>query len=98
MNNPNVGCYRSMKAFESPAAWSAADLNSDDRWIFQLDDRARRDMLAALRKARDPAKTLFDYRRDDFDLGSAWPVLSAALDETKHGRGVVLVRGLPRAD
>ena len=87
-----------MKAFESPAAWSAADLNSDERWIFQLDDNARRDMLAALKKARDPDKTLFDYRRDDFDLGSAWPVLAKALEETKHGRGVVLVRGLPRQE
>jgi hypothetical protein len=84
------------KAFDTPAAWDVARLNSDTRWLFELDDRARRDMLAAVRKARDPDKTLFDYRRADFDLGSAWPVLGAALNETKHGRGVALVRGLPR--
>ena len=85
-----------MEAFDSPAAWDVAALNSDSRWLFDLDDRARRDMLAAVRKARDPEKTLFDYRRDDFDLRSAWPVLDAALAETRHGRGVALVRGLPR--
>jgi alpha-ketoglutarate-dependent taurine dioxygenase len=82
--------------FDSPAAWTATELNSDERWLFQLDDRARHDMLAALVKARDPGKTLFDYSRSDFDFGSAWPVLEAALRETRHGRGVVLVRGLPR--
>jgi hypothetical protein len=80
----------------SPAAWTAADLDADRRWVFTLDDHARRDMLAALTRARDHDKTLFDYRREDFDLGSAWTVLGAALRETRHGRGVVLVRGLPR--
>src|SRR5215210_2234571 len=85
-----------MKRFDTPAAWDAAELNSDKRWVFELDDRARRDMLAAIRKARDPDKTLFDYQHSDFDLGSAWPVLEAALQETKRGRGVALVRGLPR--
>ena len=85
-----------MKAFDTPAAWDAAALNADARWMFELDDAARRDMVAAVRKAHDPDKTLFDYGRDDFDLGSAWPVLDAALEETKHGRGVAVVRGLPR--
>jgi len=80
----------------SPAAWSAAELEADRRWLFALDERARRDLTAALARARDPAKTLFDYRRDDFDLGSAGPVIAAAFAEVKRGRGVALLRGLPR--
>ena len=83
-------------AIDSPAAWTAAELNSDNRWMFYLDERARADMLNALRKARQPDKALFDYRRADFDFGSAWIVLDAALREIKDGRGVALVRGLPR--
>src|SRR5688572_13692041 len=74
-------CFRTLSlpdmsiiATESPAAWTAADLQEDQRWIFVLDERARRDLTEALRKARDPDKTLFDYRRADFDLGSAAPV------------------------
>lgn len=55
----------------SPAAWTAAELEADrKRWTFALDDRARRDLLAALKKARDPNKTLLDYRREDFDIGT----------------------------
>jgi hypothetical protein len=86
----------SIIATQSPAAWTAADLQEDQRWIFVLDERARRDLTEALRKARDPDKTLFDYRRADFDLGSAAPVIAAAFAETRRGRGTALVRGLPR--
>src|SRR5258705_7653238 len=81
----------------SLAAWDAAQFESDrTRWTFALDDRARRDLAAALKKARDPDKTLFDYRREDFNLGAAWPVIAAAFEETKRGRGVALIKGLPR--
>ena len=80
-----------------PSAWTAAELEaSRARWTFALDDRARRDLLGALKKARDPDKTLLDYRREDFDLGSAWPAIHAAFEEVKRGRGVALVKGLPR--
>ena len=85
-----------MKVAASRASWSADDLRTDSSWIHTLDDRARRELVAALRKAFDPAKSLFDYRRADFDFGSAWPVIAAAFAETQRGRGVALVRGLPR--
>jgi alpha-ketoglutarate-dependent taurine dioxygenase len=86
-----------MRALESRAAWNAADMHADTSWIYTLDDRAQQQLAAAVRKARDPEKTLFDYRRDDFDFGLAWPVFAKAFEETKRGRGVALVRGLPRA-
>src|SRR5688572_29361544 len=85
-------------ATDSPAAWTAADLRADESWIFTLDERAQRHLTDAVRQAKDPAKTLLDYRREDFDLGPAWPVVAAAFRETKRGRGIALVRGLPRED
>jgi hypothetical protein len=36
--------------------------------------------------ARDPEKTLLDYRREDF-IWVRWPVIDAALAETSAGRG-----------
>ncbi len=83
---------------ETSAAWSADELRADTGWVFLLDDRARRDLSDAVRRARDPDKGLLDYRREDFDLGSAGPVISAAFREIQEGRGIALVRGLPRAD
>jgi hypothetical protein len=78
------------------AAWHATDLRAATSWIFALDDRARRELLQAVRKVRDPDKSVFDYRRADFDLGHAGPVIRAALHEANHGRGTALLRGLPR--
>jgi hypothetical protein len=81
----------------SPAAWDAAQFEADRRrWTFALDNGGRRDVLAAVKKARDPEKQLLGYRREDFDLGSAWPMIAAAFEEVKRGRGVALVKGLPR--
>lgn len=82
----------------SRAAWDVADLNADQSWVVTLDDRARRDLLAAVRRARDPGKTLLDYQRSDFDLGWSWPAIAAALTEIRDGRGFALLRGLPRDD
>ena len=78
------------------AGWTVDDLRADPSWIFTLDDRASRDLTEAVRKAADPARTLFDYRRDDFDLGSAWPVIAASLREVRDGTGFAILRGMPR--
>jgi hypothetical protein len=82
---------------DQSAAWSVSDLKSDRRWVFRLDQCAQCDLRTALDKAQDPGKTLFDYRRSDFDPGAAWPVIDAALNEVKRGRGVALIGGFPRA-
>lgn len=81
----------------SPAAWTPADLQADPSWIVQLDDRARRDLTAAVHGAADPSKSRFDYRRADFDLGSAFEPITRAFREAQHGRGMAVLRGLPRA-
>ncbi len=78
------------------SAWTVADLNANPAWIYELDDRARRDLTQAVRKARDPDRTLFDYARGDFDLGSAWAPIAGALREIKDGTGFAILRGLPR--
>lgn len=85
-----------MTETQTRAAWRVEDLTSDAGWTFTLDERARRDLVAAVEHASDPQRNLFDYRRDEFDLGSAWRVINAALEEVKHGRGVALIHGLPR--
>ncbi|MPZ44579.1 MAG: hypothetical protein GEV05_14490 [Betaproteobacteria bacterium] len=81
---------------DTAAAWRVSDLEKDTRWEFELDERARGDLLGALRKSAAPERNLLDYRRDEFDLGSAWRVIGEALDEVKRGCGVALVHGLPR--
>lgn len=73
-------------------------MQADTSWIYTLEESMQRQLIAAVRKARDPHKTLFDYRREDFELGDAWPVIAKAFEQTKRGRGLALVHGLPRAE
>jgi len=85
------------QAAHDRARWLVPELAQDTGWIFPLDAGAAADVAAAVRAAARPDKPLFDYRREDFDFGRATPTLKAAFDESKHGRGIALVRNLPRA-
>ena len=77
------------------AGWRAEELAHDRSWVLDLDDRARNDLAAALANL-PAAESLLEHRRGDFDLGTAAPVIRAALDEVQAGRGIALIRGLPR--
>jgi hypothetical protein len=76
--------------------WNAAELAADKAWIFTLSAAGARDLLGAARAAWREGQPLLAYRRDEFDLGHALPTLRAAFEEQRSGRGLALVRGLPR--
>ena len=76
--------------------WTAERMRDDRGWMFPLEERARRDLLAAAQGLKDLDRPLFDWRRDEFDLGAALPTLRAAFAEVRDGSGVALVQGLPR--
>ena len=86
----------SLEDVETTAGWRPLDLLQDRSWVFFIDDGARKQMTHAVRNAYDPDRHLFAYTRDDFDLGPAWTTIAAALHEAYHGRGIALVKGLPR--
>lgn len=79
------------------AAWRVADLN-DRAWVYQIDDKARSHLAAITKKAFDPDRHLFDYVREDFDLGPAAATIAAAMRDGLHGRGLSLLKGMPRQE
>jgi alpha-ketoglutarate-dependent taurine dioxygenase len=79
-----------------PAQWLSPELEQDASWIFALDSTAGDDVAAGVLAAARPGQHLFDYRREDFDFGRAAPVIEAAFRQAKHGRGISLLRNLPR--
>ena len=87
-----------MSHLNTEAAWTVRDLEANSGWVLELDDRARRHLTTAVRQGLDPDKALFDYRRTDFDLGAAGPVIAAALRQVRDGTGFAILRGLPRED
>ncbi len=76
--------------------WTAAQLAADPTWIFALNADQAGDLLATTRAAHQAGRPLLAYRREEFTLGRALPTLAAAFEEQRSGRGVALVRNLPR--
>ena len=73
---------------QAATTWLADDLNADQSWIFQIDDKARAHLSQMVKKVFDPAKTLFDYQRADFDLGPAAATITAAFDARARSMGL----------
>ncbi|MBP8035455.1 MAG: TauD/TfdA family dioxygenase, partial [Burkholderiaceae bacterium] len=87
-----------MLSLQHPSNWRTADLQNDQRWIFRVDDEARQEMVRTVTAIADTNKTLFDYSPADFAWSKTLHILSAALEEVKRGRGVALIKGLPREE
>jgi hypothetical protein len=80
----------------APVAWTADDLKQDQSWIYWLTADERADLLSILRKARVPGKPLLEYRKSDFPFSIAVPRLADACRQAQSGRGIALLKGLPR--
>jgi len=79
------------------ARWSAKELAADGSWIYELGPVERQTLREAVRSAPQ-REHLLDYEQSDFDIGSVATLLEDALAQAKHGRGVAMIRGLPRED
>ena len=84
-------------SIDHPAAWRSEDLARDHSWIFMIGDACARQMRDTVLSRYEPDRDLLDYRAEEFDLGDGWSDIEAALKEVKYGRGVALIKGLPRA-
>ena len=83
-------------AANSRSAWQVKDLNSDLSWRFALSETAGKDLAEMVKSVFVSGKHLFEYEYADFDFSSSWPIISAAVNEAHHGRGIALMSGLPR--
>lgn len=83
---------------DTSAAWRVDEIQRDDKWIFELDDRARAQLAEAAKRAYEPEKPFFEYTRGEFDLGSGLEVIEKAAREAYFGRGLALIKGLPRKE
>lgn len=81
---------------ETHAVWHVKDLENDRSWVFRIDDSTRAHLASTVKAAYDPDRELFDYGREEFDLGAAADTLARAFAEAHHGRGLAVVKGLPR--
>jgi hypothetical protein len=87
-----------MEKFNTRACWKTSDLKNKTDWIFQITDKEKKQLHDLIQSIYEKDKNLFDYSPNEFDLGSSWSTIEKALAEALHGRGLAIVRGLPRND
>lgn len=76
-----------------PAVWSGAEVEARTDWMFQLTETHITELLAAL----DAVGTtpMREITAGEFPLPTLGPVLNEFVEELVHGRGFVLIRGVP---
>ena len=77
-------------------AWTAAELHQNQDWVYQISAEAAAQLLQAVRAGHQPGRDLLDYQAADFPLGAVLETLQAAFKQVRDGRGLTLVKGLPR--
>ncbi|WP_428535789.1 TauD/TfdA family dioxygenase [Rhodopila sp.] len=82
-------------AIESPAAWRAAEVSAEGRWLRHLTAPETDAVTAMLQAVRTTGKPMLQLTRNDVPLGAFAPVLAEVTDELERGIGFKTIRGLP---
>lgn len=86
----------SLSPITHPPGWHRADIEADGSWAVPLSAAEIADFEAGLDSARRTGLGLLALSRRDFAFGpAATRRLRATVEETQHGRGFQLMRGLP---
>ncbi len=77
------------------SAWMGRDFRNDDAWIANLGESQVAELSAAAAKCIERGLGVQEVTRDDFKLKSMVPLIESWAQEINHGRGFLLVKGLP---
>ena len=81
-----------------PSAWEIEDLKSTDDWCFEIDESDGILLRDSIKSLFEQDRDLFSYSPNEFNFGSSWEHIEKAVAEAHHGKGISIVRGLPRED
>ena len=87
-----------MNIFEAPSAWEIEDLKSTVDWCFEIDESDGILLRDSIKSLFEQDRDLFSYSPNEFNFGSSWEHIEKAVAEAHHGKGISIVRGLPRED
>ncbi len=82
-------------ALEIPAAWTAREMAASPEWILPINDRDIDELESALACVKSRGLAAPSFTRADFPLDRLAATLAEVLREVEHGRGFVLIRGVP---
>jgi len=79
----------------SPKAWRGDEMRNERSWVVRLDDGDIEELESALAAAKARARPFPGITAADFPLERLAVKLTGVRDELYHGRGFVVIRGLP---
>lgn len=82
---------------DEPSAWYRDDLMRDQSWVVRASADHVAEIDAAVASVDAKGLRAAEFTRDDFPLPTFGRSLADALHALEHGRGVVLLKGLPFA-
>ena len=85
-----------MNIFEAPSSWEIEDLRSTNDWCFEIDESDGILLRDSIKSLFEQDRDLFSYSPNEFNFGSSWEHIEKAVAEAHHGKGISIVRGLPR--
>ena len=80
--------------FDNEQSWFGPDLQHSRDWIHQFTPAEVAEIDAAVHQA-ETVDDIIDIKRCDFPVPSLEPLLQRVRRETLHGRGFMLLRGIP---
>ncbi|MDE0853455.1 MAG: TauD/TfdA family dioxygenase [Nevskia sp.] len=90
---PHVGMR--IEPLSSPAAWRGAEARTRTEWQVRLAGTEVAELRAAVAAAQATGKPLGQLTRPDFPLPGLAARIGEWRNEIRHGRGFVLIRGVP---
>jgi hypothetical protein len=85
----------SQAAYDGPAAWRGRDMTGRTDWIVRLSEADVAEIESAVASALARNSDVLALEREDFPLPQLAGRLHAIQNDVVHGRGFVLLRGLP---
>lgn len=95
-SRPHEGIRR--KPLKIPAAWRGEELRRREDWIVRLDAQSVAEIRAAIAHAQNTGRPMHEMTADDFPLPRIAGDIATWRREIRHGRGFILVRGVPVED
>lgn len=86
---------RVREAITGPSVWVGPDFAGRDDWVYRLSPAELAEIDAAVKNVPIEVPALYDVTAADFPLPMLAPALSAMDHELHHGRGFILLRGIP---
>ena len=91
-----TGSMPLLRPVEGPCVWTATDMRGREaEWSYRLSAAEIAELEAARQQMQTRGMDIAAIRREHFPLPTLGPVLERLCDDVLHGRGFVLLRGVP---